>query len=77
MALISISKVALLAVLILSSQIMFSPLTNGAITPAEDQGLVGTADDVRPSNPGHSPGIGHAFTNNKVGRRLLITSARE
>ena len=73
----TISKVVLLSVLILSSQFMFSHgttrtqgMVDGTITPTEE-GFAGATDDVRPSNPGHSPGIGHAFVNNKLGRRLL------
>lgn len=38
-------------------------LLQGSITPGEEQddsgGLVGGNEDVRPTNPGHSPGVGH------------------
>uniref|UniRef100_A0A0E0GNN6 Dirigent protein n=1 Tax=Oryza nivara TaxID=4536 RepID=A0A0E0GNN6_ORYNI len=46
----------------------------GTITPTEGEGFAGANDDVRPTNPGHSPGIGHAFTNNKIGRKLLLAA---
>jgi hypothetical protein len=80
MAMSNISKVVLLAVLILSSQFMFSHgttpangVTDGAVSPPTEGGGSGvvTEDDPRPSIPGHSPGIGHSFVNNKLGRRLL------
>jgi hypothetical protein len=47
----------------------------GTVSPSSeihgDNGSMVGADDVRPSNPGHSPGIGHAFINEKgLGRKL-------
>jgi len=47
-------------------------MMEGTITPTEG-GVPGAAEDVRPTNPNHSPGIGHAFTHNKTGRKLLTT----
>ncbi|CAD6203910.1 unnamed protein product [Miscanthus lutarioriparius] len=44
----------------------------GTITPTEG-GVPGATEDVRPTNPNHSPGIGHSFTHNKTGRKLLTT----
>uniref|UniRef100_J3LPH5 Uncharacterized protein n=1 Tax=Oryza brachyantha TaxID=4533 RepID=J3LPH5_ORYBR len=49
-------------------------MMEGKITPTEGEGFAGSTDDVRPTNPGHSPGIGHAFTNNKFGRKLLLAA---
>ncbi|RLN18209.1 hypothetical protein C2845_PM02G24170 [Panicum miliaceum] len=46
-------------------------MIEGTITPTEGGGNQGATEDVRPTNPSHSPGIGHAFTNNKIGRKLL------
>jgi hypothetical protein len=35
-------------------------------------GALGNLEDARPTGPGHSPGAGHAVTNNGgVGRKLL------
>lgn len=47
----------------------------GAVSPSseihDDKGTMVDVDDVRPSVPGHSPGIGHAFINkNGPGRKL-------
>ncbi|CAD6343391.1 unnamed protein product [Miscanthus lutarioriparius] len=47
-------------------------MMEGTITPTEG-GVPGAAEDVRPTNPSHSPGIGHAFTHNRIGRKLLTT----
>jgi hypothetical protein len=82
MAMNHISKVVLLAVLILSSQFMFSHgktptngVTDGTVAHTEGEGdFAGATDDVRPSNPGHSPGIGHEFVNKKLGRKLLAVA---
>ncbi|KQK21407.1 hypothetical protein BRADI_1g60570v3 [Brachypodium distachyon] len=43
-------------------------LAEGAVSPPSeihggDGPLVDVRDGVRPSNPGHSPGIGHSFVN--------------
>ncbi|KAJ1296861.1 hypothetical protein BS78_01G334900 [Paspalum vaginatum] len=53
-------------------------MMEGTITPIEGGGASGVpTEDVRPSNPSHSPGIGHAFTNsNGMGRKLLSHSQR-
>ncbi|KAL5218998.1 hypothetical protein ABZP36_019682 [Zizania latifolia] len=48
-------------------------MVQGTVNPTEGEGFAGTTEGIRPSNPGHSPGIGHAFTNNKIGRKLLLT----
>ncbi|EER92171.1 hypothetical protein BDA96_01G371800 [Sorghum bicolor] len=50
-------------------------MLEGTVSPSSeihgDNGSMVGADDVRPSNPGHSPGIGHAFINEKgTGRKL-------
>ncbi|OEL13763.1 hypothetical protein BAE44_0025218 [Dichanthelium oligosanthes] len=46
-------------------------LSHGSGSIHGDQGSMVGADDVRPSTPGHSPGIGHAFINkNGPGRKL-------
>jgi hypothetical protein len=50
-------------------------MLEGTVSPSSeihgDNGSMVGADDVRPSNPGHSPGIGHAFINeNGTGRKL-------
>jgi hypothetical protein len=50
-------------------------MVEGAVSPSteihDDKGTMVDADDVRPSVPGHSPGIGHAFINkNGPGRKL-------
>lgn len=45
-------------------------MIEGTVTPSEG-GAPGATEDVRPTNPSHSPGIGHAFTHNKIGRKLL------
>ncbi|GJN40714.1 hypothetical protein PR202_gn00007 [Eleusine coracana subsp. coracana] len=50
-------------------------MVEGAVTPSseihDDKGTMVDVDDVRPSVPGHSPGIGHAFINkNGPGRKL-------
>jgi hypothetical protein len=47
-------------------------MMEGTITPTEG-GVPGATEDVRPTNPSHSPGIGHAFTHDRVGRKLLTT----
>ncbi|CAD6211433.1 unnamed protein product [Miscanthus lutarioriparius] len=47
-------------------------MMEGTITPTEG-GVPGATEDVRPTNPSHSPGIGHAFTHNRVGRKLFTT----
>ena len=51
-------------------------LTRGTISPdgtgngaAGGGGVLG--EDTRATDPGHSPGAGHAATNNEVGRKLL------
>ena len=51
-------------------------IIEGTITPTEGGGNQGATEDVRPTNPSHSPGIGHAFTNNKIGRKLLLTASQ-
>lgn len=51
-------------------------MIEGTITPTEGGGNQGATEDVRPTNPSHSPGIGHAFTNNKIGRKLLLTASQ-
>ncbi|KAF0921427.1 hypothetical protein E2562_006993 [Oryza meyeriana var. granulata] len=42
-------------------------MVEGAVFPSSeihgDNGPMADVDDVRPTNPGHSPGIGHAFVN--------------
>ncbi|KAK3151824.1 hypothetical protein QOZ80_3AG0251130 [Eleusine coracana subsp. coracana] len=42
-------------------------MIEGAVPPSseihDDKGTMVDVDDVRPSVPGHSPGIGHAFIN--------------
>ncbi|OEL27923.1 hypothetical protein BAE44_0011058, partial [Dichanthelium oligosanthes] len=48
-------------------------MIEGTVTPTEG-GVPGATEDVRPTTPGHSPAIGHAFTNNKIGRKLLMSS---
>ncbi|RCV44476.1 hypothetical protein SEVIR_9G381900v4 [Setaria viridis] len=48
-------------------------MMEGTITPTEG-GVPAATEDVRPTTPTHSPGIGHAFTNNKIGRKLLMIS---
>ncbi|KAG2551466.1 hypothetical protein PVAP13_9KG398766 [Panicum virgatum] len=48
-------------------------MIEGTVTPTEG-GVPAATEDVRPTNPSHSPGIGHAFTNNKIGRKLLMIS---
>jgi hypothetical protein len=48
-------------------------MIGGTITPTEG-GVPAATEDVRPTKPSHSPGIGHAFTNNKIGRKLLMIS---
>ncbi|KAG2540261.1 hypothetical protein PVAP13_9NG538300 [Panicum virgatum] len=51
-------------------------VTRGTISPdgtgngaAGGGGVLG--EDTRATDPGHSPGAGHAATNNEVGRKLL------
>jgi len=51
-------------------------MTPGTISPdgtgsggAAGGGVLG--EDTRATDPGHSPGAGHAATNNGVGRKLL------
>ena len=46
-------------------------MMEGTITPTEGGVPAGATEDVRPTNPSHSPGIGHAFTHNRIGRKLL------
>ncbi|CAL4914747.1 unnamed protein product [Urochloa decumbens] len=46
-------------------------MIEGTVTSTEG-GVPAATEDVRPTNPSHSPGIGHAFTNNKIGRKLLM-----
>ncbi|KAL5219691.1 hypothetical protein ABZP36_020375 [Zizania latifolia] len=51
-----------------------STRTSGSVSPDSESGGggVGIVEDARPTAPGHSPGAGHAFTNNNgVGRKLL------
>ena len=48
-------------------------MIEGTVTPTEG-GVPAATEDVRPTNPSHSPGIGHAFTNNKIGWKLLMIS---
>ncbi|CAL4923014.1 unnamed protein product [Urochloa decumbens] len=50
-------------------------MMEGTVSPSSEthgnKGSMVDADDVRPSTPGHSPGIGHAFINkNGPGRKL-------
>lgn len=51
-------------------------MVEGTVSPSSseihgDKGGMVDANDVRPSTPGHSPGIGHAFINNNgLGRKL-------
>ncbi|TKV95744.1 hypothetical protein SEVIR_9G382000v4 [Setaria viridis] len=50
-------------------------MVEGTVSPSSeihgDKGSMVDADDVRPSTPRHSPGIGHAFINkNGLGRKL-------
>jgi hypothetical protein len=47
-------------------------MMEGTITPTEG-GVPGATEDVRPTNTNHSPGIGHAFTHSRIGRKLLTT----
>lgn len=82
----SMCQVALVVVvLLLASQIMSSDaastpkgMIEGTITPIEGGGaLRAPTEDVRPTTPSHSPGIGHghAFTNNNnTGRKLFAVS---
>ncbi|CAN6289220.1 unnamed protein product [Urochloa humidicola] len=49
-------------------------MIEGTVTPTEGGGAQGATEDVRPTNPSHSPGIGHAFINNKIGRKLFTVS---
>jgi len=49
-------------------------MMEGTITPTEGGDASGATEDVRPITPNHSPGIGHAFTNNNMGRKLLTFS---
>jgi len=49
-------------------------MMEGTITPTEGGDASGATEDVRPTSPNHSPGIGHAFTNNNMGRKLLTFS---
>ncbi|KAJ1296862.1 hypothetical protein BS78_01G335000 [Paspalum vaginatum] len=44
-------------------------LPDGTGTGAAGGGVLG--EDTRATDPGHSPGAGHAATNNGVGRKLL------
>uniref|UniRef100_A0ACD5XGA8 Uncharacterized protein n=1 Tax=Avena sativa TaxID=4498 RepID=A0ACD5XGA8_AVESA len=51
-------------------------MTGGTLMADADQGkgggALGNLEDARPTGPGHSPGAGHAVTNNGgVGRKLL------
>lgn len=51
-------------------------MTGGNLMANGDQGqgggALGNLEDARPTGPGHSPGAGHAVTNNGgVGRKLL------
>ncbi|RLN39290.1 hypothetical protein C2845_PM01G17210 [Panicum miliaceum] len=50
-------------------------MVEGTVSPSSeihgDKGSMVDADDVRPSTPGHSPGIGHAFINKNGPRRKL------
>lgn len=50
-------------------------MTGGTLSPDVEEGkakgVLGNVKDVRPTTPGHSPGAGHAATNNGVGRKLL------
>jgi hypothetical protein len=51
-------------------------MTGGTLMADGDQGkgggALGNLEDSRPTGPGHSPGAGHAVTNNGgVGRKLL------
>ncbi|KAG0550834.1 hypothetical protein BDA96_01G371700 [Sorghum bicolor] len=80
---ITTSVALMLVVLVLACQIMSahcniastttkSGMMEGTITPAEG-GVPGATEDVRPTNPSHSPGIGHAFTHSRIGRKLLTT----
>ncbi|KAF8728895.1 hypothetical protein HU200_018190 [Digitaria exilis] len=50
-------------------------MVEGTVTPSyeihDDKGSIVGASDVRPTTPGSSPGIGHAFINkNGPGRKL-------
>ncbi|RCV44474.1 hypothetical protein SETIT_9G376400v2 [Setaria italica] len=53
-------------------------MTQGTISPdgtgngGAGGGVLG--EDTRATDPGHSPGAGHAATNNGVGRRLLTVN---
>ncbi|RCV44475.1 hypothetical protein SEVIR_9G381800v4 [Setaria viridis] len=49
-------------------------MIEGTTTPTDGGGAQGATEDVRPTTPTHSPGIGHAFINNKIGRKLLTLS---
>ncbi|KAK3151825.1 hypothetical protein QOZ80_3AG0251140 [Eleusine coracana subsp. coracana] len=47
-------------------------MTQGTvISPKDGGGALGNVEDARPTTPGHSPGAGHAATDNRVGRKLF------
>lgn len=48
-------------------------MIEGPVTPTDGGAQGAPTEDVRPTTPTHSPGIGHVFVNNKIGRKLLIT----
>jgi hypothetical protein len=44
----------------------------GTVSPDDGTGSGGVlGEDTRATDPGHSPGAGHAATNSGVGRKLL------
>ncbi|KAF8698672.1 hypothetical protein HU200_034921 [Digitaria exilis] len=49
-------------------------MIEGTVTPTDGGAQGAPTEDVRPTTPTHSPGIGHAFINNKIGRKLLTVS---
>ncbi|CAD6211434.1 unnamed protein product [Miscanthus lutarioriparius] len=51
-------------------------MLEGTITPTEGGGASWATKNNRPTTPSHSPGIGHAFTKNNTGRKLLAVSDR-
>ncbi|CAL4923017.1 unnamed protein product [Urochloa decumbens] len=57
------------------SEVIRGRMTPGTISPdgtgngGASGGVLG--EDTRATDPGHSPGAGHAATNNGVGRKLL------
>jgi hypothetical protein len=53
---------------------MKAGMIEGSTNPTDGSGAQGGTEDVRPTTPTHSPGIGHAFVNNKIGRKLLAVS---